>query len=228
MAATTTRTSSTSEAAGRPRRSAFRPDIEGLRALAIIPVLVFHAHEFLSPTATGPLGLVSTVLGWIPGGYLGVDVFFVISGFLITGLLVREGETTGPGALRPVLRPPRPAHPARGDRHAAGHARRVVPHPPGGARRHRRGRRAVGGAVQLRRPLRQQRHRLHGRGHRPEPGAALLEPQRRGEVLRRLAGGPPHRDDRRPPRQPPAPASGPLRGAVGAGDPVAAVVASTS
>ncbi len=95
MAATTTRTSSTSEAAGPRRSSSFRPDIEGLRALAIIPVLIFHAHEFLSPTATGPLGLVSTVLGWVPGGYLGVDVFFVISGFLITGLLVREGETTG-------------------------------------------------------------------------------------------------------------------------------------
>ncbi|HET7899950.1 MAG TPA: acyltransferase family protein [Candidatus Nanopelagicales bacterium] len=94
MAATTTRTSTTSEAVGH-RSSSFRPDIEGLRALAIIPVLVFHAHEFLSPTATGPLGVVSTVLGWIPGGYLGVDVFFVISGFLITGLLVRESETTG-------------------------------------------------------------------------------------------------------------------------------------
>ena len=95
MAVTTTRTSSTSERVAAPRARGFRPDIEGLRALAIIPVLVFHAHEFLSPTAvTGPLGIVSTVLGWVPGGYLGVDVFFVISGFLITGLLVREAETT--------------------------------------------------------------------------------------------------------------------------------------
>ena len=95
MAATTTRASSTSEAAEPRRPRSFRPDIEGLRALAIIPVLVFHAHEFLSPSATGLFGVVATVLGWVPGGYLGVDVFFVISGFLITGLLVREGEDTG-------------------------------------------------------------------------------------------------------------------------------------
>ncbi len=95
MAVTTTRTSPTPGPVAVARPRGFRPDIEGLRALAIIPVLVFHAHEFLSPTAvTGPLGLVATVLGWVPGGYLGVDVFFVISGFLITGLLVREAETT--------------------------------------------------------------------------------------------------------------------------------------
>jgi peptidoglycan/LPS O-acetylase OafA/YrhL len=95
MAVTTTRTSPTPGPVAVARPRGFRPDIEGLRALAIIPVLVFHAHEFLSPTTvTGPLGLVATVLGWVPGGYLGVDVFFVISGFLITGLLVREAETT--------------------------------------------------------------------------------------------------------------------------------------
>jgi peptidoglycan/LPS O-acetylase OafA/YrhL len=95
MAATTTRTSSTSEPAAAPRSRSFRPDIEGLRALAIIPVLVFHAHEFLSATpATGVYGLIAGALGVVPGGYLGVDVFFVISGFLITGLLVREAETT--------------------------------------------------------------------------------------------------------------------------------------
>ncbi|OQX67677.1 MAG: hypothetical protein B6A08_14200 [Sorangiineae bacterium NIC37A_2] len=55
----------------------FRPDIQGLRALAVLLVLVFHAG----------LGL--------DGGYVGVDVFFVLSGFLITRLLVREGEKTG-------------------------------------------------------------------------------------------------------------------------------------
>ena len=73
----------------------FRPDIEGLRALAIIPVLLFHAHDFLVPATSGLLGTFSQGLSWMPGGYLGVDVFFVISGFLITGLLVREAEETG-------------------------------------------------------------------------------------------------------------------------------------
>ena len=52
-------------------------EIEGLRALAVIGVLLFHAHFGLS------------------GGFVGVDVFFVVSGFLITRLLVREQETTG-------------------------------------------------------------------------------------------------------------------------------------
>ncbi len=53
--------------------SAYRPHIDGLRALAIVPVLVFH----LCPE-------------WLPGGYLGVDVFFAISGYLITSILLRE------------------------------------------------------------------------------------------------------------------------------------------
>jgi len=56
----------------------FRPDIEGLRAVAIGAVLLFHAGV---PGAEG--------------GFVGVDVFFVISGFLITGLLVREWSTRG-------------------------------------------------------------------------------------------------------------------------------------
>jgi len=56
----------------------FRPDVEGLRGIAVLVVLLFHANL---------LGLV--------GGYVGVDVFFVISGFLITGLLLRERERTG-------------------------------------------------------------------------------------------------------------------------------------
>ncbi len=56
----------------------FRPDIEGMRAVAIGLVLVYHAG-----------------VGYVPGGFVGVDVFFVISGFLITGLLIREIEKTG-------------------------------------------------------------------------------------------------------------------------------------
>ena len=65
-----------------PRHSSnsdgFRPDVEGLRGIAVLVVLLFHANL---------LGMV--------GGYVGVDVFFVISGFLITGLLLRERERTG-------------------------------------------------------------------------------------------------------------------------------------
>jgi peptidoglycan/LPS O-acetylase OafA/YrhL len=60
------------------KRSGFRPDIEGLRAVAVLAVVLFHA---------GVPGL--------PGGFVGVDVFFVVSGFLITGLLWREVRTTG-------------------------------------------------------------------------------------------------------------------------------------
>lgn len=50
---------------------AYRKDIDGLRAIAIIPVILFH-------------------LGYLSNGYLGVDIFFVISGYLITGLVYNE------------------------------------------------------------------------------------------------------------------------------------------
>lgn len=61
----------------------FRQDIEGLRAVAVLAVVLFHA---------GVPG--------VGGGFIGVDVFFVISGFLITGLLWREVKTAGTVRLR--------------------------------------------------------------------------------------------------------------------------------
>ena len=58
--------------------SGFRADIQGLRAIAVMSVVLFHVWPSL-----------------LPGGFVGVDVFFVISGFLITGHLFREAEQTG-------------------------------------------------------------------------------------------------------------------------------------
>lgn len=49
--------------------------VDALRALAVIPVILFHLHP-----------------GWLPGGYLGVDVFFVISGYIITAILLKSME----------------------------------------------------------------------------------------------------------------------------------------
>ena len=54
-----------------------RSDIQGLRAVSVVAVILDHA------------------VGWPSGGFIGVDVFFVISGFLITGLMLREYERSG-------------------------------------------------------------------------------------------------------------------------------------
>ena len=64
--------------ANRPANDAFRPDIEGLRAIAVLLVVLYHGG-----------------LPGLSGGFVGVDVFFVLSGYLITGLLVREIESSG-------------------------------------------------------------------------------------------------------------------------------------
>ena len=66
-----------------PPPSKFRSDIEGLRAVAVVAVVLFHAE-----------------MPGLSGGFIGVDVFFVISGFLITGLLWREVSTAGGVRLR--------------------------------------------------------------------------------------------------------------------------------
>ena len=58
------------------------PALDGIRALAVIAVMAFHAG-----------------VSWLPGGFLGVDAFYVLSGFLITSLLLRERLATGRVAL---------------------------------------------------------------------------------------------------------------------------------
>lgn len=57
--------------------AAKRPDLQGMRAVAVLAVFADH------------------LFGWPSGGFVGVDIFFVLSGFFITGLLIRERTTTG-------------------------------------------------------------------------------------------------------------------------------------
>jgi peptidoglycan/LPS O-acetylase OafA/YrhL len=54
----------------------YRPDVDGLRAVAVIAVVAFHAFP-----------------DWISGGFVGVVVFFVISGFLISGIIIGKLES---------------------------------------------------------------------------------------------------------------------------------------
>ncbi|MEY3093050.1 MAG: acyltransferase family protein [Ilumatobacteraceae bacterium] len=64
-------------------RVPYLPGLDGLRALAVLAVIVYHANS-----------------NWLPGGFLGVEVFFVISGYLITLLIVAEHERTDSLSLR--------------------------------------------------------------------------------------------------------------------------------
>ena len=64
-------------------RVPYLPGLDGMRALAVVAVMVYHANN-----------------AWLPGGFIGVEVFFVISGYLITLLLIGEHERTGRIGLR--------------------------------------------------------------------------------------------------------------------------------
>jgi peptidoglycan/LPS O-acetylase OafA/YrhL len=64
-------------------RVPYLPGLDGMRAIAVLAVMVYHANN-----------------QWLPGGFLGVEVFFVISGYLITLLLIGEHERTGTVSLR--------------------------------------------------------------------------------------------------------------------------------
>ena len=85
---------------GGAEKDGFRPDIEGLRGIAVSMVVLFHASLL-----SGWFFHFSGVDLWFvqlpgadikpSGGFIGVDLFFVVSGFLITGLLVRERERSG-------------------------------------------------------------------------------------------------------------------------------------
>jgi len=66
-----------------PQKLGYQPSLDGVRAISVIAVILYHAK-----------------LGWIPGGFLGVEVFFVVSGFLITALLIEERHHTGTVSLR--------------------------------------------------------------------------------------------------------------------------------
>lgn len=61
-----------------PQHAPFRTDVHAVRAVAVVLVLGYHLD-----------------LGWLRGGFVGVDAFFVVSGFLITGRLVRQLRDTG-------------------------------------------------------------------------------------------------------------------------------------
>ena len=60
----------------------YRPEIDGLRGVAVISVILYHAQITISG------------INFFKGGYLGVDIFFVISGYLITSIIYKEIEAT--------------------------------------------------------------------------------------------------------------------------------------
>ena len=74
------------------RRLGHVPALDGVRGYAVLIVMISHVHVLIPKddvTGLGPLD------AWINGGYLGVDIFFVLSGFLITALLLQENDRNG-------------------------------------------------------------------------------------------------------------------------------------
>ena len=161
---------------GGPMTVARQPALDGVRALALVLVLFFHAG-----------------FTWMPAGYMGVSVFFTLSGYLITSLLLDEFESSASDRARRVLLAPletaaagRPALP-RGHRHAP--VRRSVPRgatpagrPDGGdAAGLQLDRTVTGGEL---------RRAVHRVGRRAVAGQALLVAGDRGAVLPAVAVGP--------------------------------------
>ena len=64
-------------------RMGYQPALDGLRALSVMAVILYHAG-----------------IHWLPGGFIGVEVFFVVSGFLITSLLIDEQHVSGKVSLK--------------------------------------------------------------------------------------------------------------------------------
>jgi peptidoglycan/LPS O-acetylase OafA/YrhL len=79
----------TSASETRPATLRYLPGLDGLRAISVLAVIVFHHYLVGGHEA-----------GWAPGGFLGVEVFFVVSGYLITSLLLNERRETGRVSLR--------------------------------------------------------------------------------------------------------------------------------
>ncbi len=73
----------TTVSASAPPKLGYRPSLDGLRAVSVMAVVLYHAG-----------------VSWMPGGFLGVEVFFVVSGFLITALLIDERHHSGAISLR--------------------------------------------------------------------------------------------------------------------------------
>ena len=73
-------------------RIAYRSEIDGLRAIAVVAVILYHSQI--------------TIFSYQPfkGGFIGVDIFFVISGYLITSIVLKELITTGSFSLKNFLR----------------------------------------------------------------------------------------------------------------------------